>query len=187
MNAILTLKPVTDRKGNVWHAGQILGMSRTQAKVFVAAKNGLDMEGTNFALAPNPDNSAAPVAAPSNSDFSLATLGVKSSTGGIVTPPPVDIITYNIASTVDATNTLLINVEASPNNPGTFKFGDGTSNVNATTGTASHTYATAGTYTVTYIPVDGSKAVTTSVTVTATAVAEPTPAETIPAEATPTV
>jgi PKD repeat protein len=188
MKAILTLKPVTDKKGNVWHAGQILGMSSAQAKAFVAAKNGLDLEGTNFANAATPDNIAAPVTAPTTSDFSLAMLGVKPAAagGGEVTPPPVEEVVYTIASTIDA---LTVNVEAAPKNPGTFKFGDGTSNVNATTGTASHTYTAAGTYSVTFIPVDGAKAVTTSITVVAPVVEEPAPApvETIPAEETPTV
>jgi hypothetical protein len=191
MKAILTLKPVTDKKGNVWHAGQILGMSSAQAKTFVAAKNGLDLEGTNFANAATPDNTAAPVTAPTTSDFSLAMLGVKPAAagGGEVTPPPppVEEIIYTIAMTPDATDPLKLSAEAAPKNPGTFKFGDGTSNVNATTGTASHTYAAAGTYTVTFIPVDGAKAVTTSVTVTAPVVEEPAPVETIPAEETPTV
>jgi hypothetical protein len=188
MKAILTLKPVTDKKGNVWHAGQILGMSSAQAKAFVTAKNGLDLEGTNFANAATPDNTAAPVTAPTTSDFSLAMLGVKPAAagGGEGTPtPPVEEIVYTIVSTPDAIDALKIAVEASPKNPGTFKFGDGTPNVNATTGTASHTYAAAGTYSVTFIPVDGAKAVTTSVTVTAPVVEEPAPVETIPAEETP--
>ena len=183
MKAILTLKPVTDKKSNVWHAGQIIGLSSAQAKAFVTAKNGLDMEGTNFANSASPDNAAASVAAPSTADFSLAMLGIKTATGGTVTPPPVDETNYTIASTIDA---LTVNVEAAPKNSGTFKFGDGTPNVNATTGTASHAYAAAGTYTVTFIPVDGAKAVTTSITV-APVVKEPTPVETIPAEETPTV
>jgi len=190
MKAILTLKPVTDKKSNVWHAGQILGMSSAQAKAFVTAKNGLDLEGTNFANAATPDNTAAPVTAPTTSDFSLAMLGVKpAAAGGEVTPPPppVEEIAYTIAMTPDATDPLKISAEASPKNPGTFKFGDGTPNVNATTGTASHTYVAAGTYSVTFIPVDGAKAVTTSVTVTAPVVEEPAPVETIPAEETPTV
>jgi hypothetical protein len=187
MKAVLTLKPVTDKKGNVWHAGQILGMSSAQAKAFVAAKNGLDLEGTNFANAATPDNTAAPVTAPTTSDFSLAMLGVKTAAGGTApTPPPVEVV-YTITMTPDATDPLKLNAEASPKNPGTFKFGDGTSNVNATTGAASHTYAAAGTYSVTFIPVDGAKAVTTSVTVTAPVVEEPAPVETIPAEETPKV
>jgi PKD repeat protein len=187
MKAVLTLKPVTDKKGNVWHAGQILGMSSAQAKTFVAAKNGLDLEGTNFANAATPDNTAAPVTAPTTSDFSLAMLGVKTAAGGTApTPPPVEVV-YTITMTPDATDPLKLNAEASPKNPGTFKFGDGTSNVNATTGAASHTYAAAGTYSVTFIPVDGAKAVTTSVTVTAPVVEEPAPVETIPAEETPKV
>jgi hypothetical protein len=153
----------------------------------VAAKNGLDLEGTNFANAATPDNTAAPVTAPTTSDFSLAMLGVKTAAGGTApTPPPVEVV-YTITMTPDATDPLKLNAEASPKNPGTFKFGDGTSNVNATTGAASHTYAAAGTYSVTFIPVDGAKAVTTSVTVTAPVVEEPAPVETIPAEETPKV
>lgn len=187
MNAILTLKPVTDKKGNVWHAGQILGMSAAQGKTFVAAKNGLDMAGTNFALAPTPDNSAAAVVAPTTSDFSLASLGVKPAAVAPTPPPPAPLIDYTITTNIDSINPLKVTAEASPANTGTIKFGDSTSNVSAKAGTASHTYATAGTYTVTYIPVDGSKSVTTSVTVTAPVVEEPAPAETIPAEAAPTV
>ena len=77
MNAVLTLKPVTDAKGNVWHAGNIIGLPPKLAKTFVAAGDGLDMAGTNFTLAPTPDNNAAAVKAPAGADFSLATVGIK--------------------------------------------------------------------------------------------------------------
>jgi hypothetical protein len=77
MNAILTLKPVTDAKGNIWNAGNIIGLPPKAATTFVAAGDGLDMAGANFTTAPTPDNSAAAVKAPAGADFSLATAGIK--------------------------------------------------------------------------------------------------------------
>jgi hypothetical protein len=178
MKAVLTLKPVTDKKGNVWHAGQILGMSPAQAKTFTVAKNGLDLEGTNFANAATPDNTAAAVTAPTTSDFSLAMLGVKSS-GGTVTPPPVDQVTYTITATVDATDPMKYHFDAAPANAGTYNFGDGKPTANAIDGQMGHTFAAAGNYTVTFVPADGNKSGTVAITVVAPVV------ETIPAEETP--
>ena len=87
MNAILTLKPVTDSKGNVWNAGNIIGLPPKAAKTFVAAGDGLDMAATNFALAPTPDNNAAAVKVPAGADFSLATVGIKTVSGNTPVPP----------------------------------------------------------------------------------------------------
>lgn len=175
MNAILTLKPVTDKKGNVWHAGNIIGLSATQSKTFIAAKNGLDMAGTNFATAPTPDNTAAPVAAPSSADFSLATVGVRKAAGvdGGFTAPT----TYNITATVDAVDQMKYHFDASPTGKaGTYNFGDGKPTANAANGEMGHTYAAAGDYTVTFVPADGSKNATVAITVVApAAVVEPTP------------
>ena len=180
MNAILTLKPVTDKKGNIWHAGQIIGLSDAQAKTFVAAKNGLDLEGTNFATAALPDNTAAPVNAPSTADFSLAALGVNPN--ATVTPPAT--ITYTIAAT--ATD-LDVSVAATPKNAGSYDFGDGGAAVTASKlGVASYTYAADGDYTITFTPADGNADATTSVTVAAAPV-EPPPVDPITADATPTV
>lgn len=188
MKAILTLKPVTDKKSNVWHAGQIIGLSSAQAKAFVAAKNGLDLEGTNFANAATPDNAAAPVSAPSTADFSLAMLGVNAGAtgGGEVTPPAP--ITYTVAARVDDTNQMKYHFDATPTGKaGTYNFGDGKPTANAANGEMGHTYAAAGDYTVTFVPADGSKNATVAITVVAPAAAvEPTP-ETLPAEETPTV
>ena len=186
MNAVLTLKPVTDKKGNVWHAGNIISLSATQTKTFVAAKNGLDMAGTNFALAPTPDNTAAPVAAPSSADFSLATLGVRTPSGGL-TPPP-EVIPYTIAARVDEVDQMKYHFDATPTGKaGTYNFGDGKPTANAAKGEIGHTYAAAGTYAVTFVPADGSKNATTSITVVAPAAAvEPTP-EPTPEEPAPTV
>ena len=180
MKAVLTLKPVTDKKGNVWHAGQILGMSPAQAKTFVVAKNGLDLEGTNFANAATPDNTAAPVTAPTTSDFSLAMLGVKTAGGGTgETPAP---ITYTIASHVDDVDQMKWHFDASPTGKaGTYNFGDGKPTANAANGEMGHTYAEAGTYTVTFVPADGNKNATTTITVVAPV------AETLPIEETPPV
>lgn len=87
MNAVLTLKPVTDSKGNVWHAGNIIGLPPKVAKIFVASGDALDMAGTNFATAPTPDNNATPVKAPAGADFSLATVGIKTLSGNTPVPP----------------------------------------------------------------------------------------------------
>ncbi len=177
MKAVLTLKPVTDKKGNVWHAGQILGMSPAQAKTFTVAKNGLDLEGTNFANAATPDNTAAAVTAPTTSDFSLAMLGVKTAGGGTggtgETPAP---ITYTIASNVDAVDQMKWHFDASPTGKaGTYNFGDGKPTANAANGEIGHTYAEAGTYTVTFVPADGNKNATTTITVVAPVAAAPEP------------
>lgn len=190
MKAVLTLKPVTDKKSQVWHAGQIIGLSPAQAKTFVAAKNGLDLEGTNFANAATPDNTAAPVAAPSTADFSLAMLGVKAgATGGGEVPAP---ITYTVSARVDEVDQMKYHFDASPTGKaGTYNFGDGKPTANAADGQVGHTYAAAGNYTVTFVPADGGKNATVSITVTAPVVEEPTPeptpVETIPAEETPAV
>ena len=177
MNAVLTLKPITDKKGNVWHAGNIISLSATQTKTFVAAKNGLDMAGTNFALAPTPDNTAAPVAAPSSADFSLATLGVRTPAGGDGGFTPPEVITYTISASVDGVDQMKYHFDATPTGKaGTYNFGDGKPTANAANGEMGHTYAAAGTYTVTFVPADGSKNATTSITVVAPAAAvEPTP------------
>ena len=188
MKAILTLKPVTDKKGNVWHAGNIIGLSATQAKTFVAAKNGLDLVGTNFAIAPTPDNTAAPVTAPSSADFSVATVGVRTPAGvdGGFTAPTT--ITYTIASRVDEVDQMKYHFDATPTGKaGTYNFGDGKPVANAADGQMGHTFAAAGTYTVTFVPADGNKNATTSITVVApAAVVEPTP-EPTPEEPAPTV
>jgi hypothetical protein len=87
-----------------------------------------------------------------------------------VTPPAPEPKppTYSIASSVDATDPMKWSFVASPTGQaGTYKFGDGTPNANALTGEIAYTYAAAGTYTVTFIPVDGAKAATTSITVVA--------------------
>jgi len=79
------------------------------------------------------------------------------------TPP-----TYSINSHVDDVDQMKWHFDASPTGQaGTYKFGDGTPNANALNGEMGHTYAEAGTYTVTFIPVDGAKAATTSITVVA--------------------
>ncbi len=175
MKAVLTLKPVTDKKSQVWHAGQILGMSPAQARTFVAAKNGLDLEGTNFANAATPDNAAAPVAAPSTADFSLAMLGVKPGSD-VVVPPPVEQVTYVITATVDATDPMKYHFDASPTGKaGTYNFGDGKPTANATDGQMGHTFAAAGNYTVTFVPADGNKNGTVAITVVAPVAAAPEP------------
>jgi hypothetical protein len=174
MKAVLTLKPVTDKKGNVWHAGQILGMSSAQAKTFVVAKNGLDLEGTNFANAATPDNTAAAIAAPTTSDFSLAMLGVKPGSD-VVVPPPVEQVTYVITATVDATDPMKYHFDAAPANAGTYNFGDGKPTANAIDGQMGHTFAAAGNYTVTFVPADGNKNGTVAITVVAPVAAAPEP------------
>jgi hypothetical protein len=85
-----------------------------------------------------------------------------------VTPPAPKPPTYSIASHVDETDPMKWHFDASPTGQaGTYKFGDSKPNANAVNGEMAHTYAEAGTYTVTFIPVDGAKAATTSITVVA--------------------
>jgi hypothetical protein len=87
-----------------------------------------------------------------------------------VAPPVVEPTppTYSIASHVDEVDQMKWHFDASPTGQaGTYKFGDSTPNANALDGQMAHTYAEAGTYTVTFIPVDGAKAATTSITVVA--------------------
>ncbi len=78
-------------------------------------------------------------------------------------------ITYTIAFTVDAADTMKLHFDATPaGKGGLYNFGD-TKTFYAADGQAGHTYAAVGDYTVTFHPEDGSPSVTKAVKVAAAA------------------